>query len=222
MKTIIITTSVMLFLSSLLQAQVDKTQLAKNIKARYSQNYAEIAKYTWQKQTQIFHSGELKLTIDGETSIGANGKPVEQVTEKISTGKEKRGLRGAIEKSEADDMKEYVQKAAKLVSEYIFMNDSQMVKLFNKGTVSELTNELQVEAFDFLVKEDNLQFLYDMKTLECVSQTVNTVMSGDKVNAQILYKALDDVNVVGKITLDLPAKDLSVVIVDSQWAKKIQ
>ncbi|MEJ2195025.1 MAG: hypothetical protein P8X73_09245 [Ignavibacteriaceae bacterium] len=119
-------------------------------------------------------------------------------------------------------MKEYVQKAAKLVSEYIFMNDSQMVKLFNKGTVSELTNELQVEAFDFLVNGDNLQFLYDMKTLECVSQTVNTVMSGDKVNAQILYKALDDVNVVGKITLDLPAKDLSVVIVDSQWAKKIQ
>ncbi|MEJ2195024.1 MAG: hypothetical protein P8X73_09240 [Ignavibacteriaceae bacterium] len=46
MKTIIITTSVMLFLSSLLQAQVDKTQLSKNIKARYSQNYAEIAKYT--------------------------------------------------------------------------------------------------------------------------------------------------------------------------------
>ena len=222
MKNIIITTIVLLFLSSQLWAQVDKTQLAKNIKAKYTQNYAAMAQYTWQKETQVYHEDELKLTIESENSIGTDGKPVEHITEKSSTTKEKHGIRGAIQKSESDDMKEYVQNAAKLITKYIFMSDSQMVKLFDTGTVSEMNNEYQVEAFDFLIKGDNLQFLYDMKSLECISQTVNTVMSGDEIKAEIVYKALDEVNVVDKITLHLPAKNLNVVSVNSQWAKKIQ
>lgn len=221
MKKIIIGTIMFIFLVPALMAQVDLTQLSLNIQEKYNQNFATMAQYTWQRNTQVFMKGELKATILANISVGSDGKPVANVIDQTSTTKKKPGVRGAVQSSEIDKTKTYVENALKLVVEYIFMSKGQMVDLFDKGTVSQLGNNLQVQGYNFITQGDNLQYLYNIESLECESQTVSTVMSGDPVKAQVTYKQLDGVNMVEKITLDLPAKGLNAVAVNSQWAKKL-
>lgn len=221
MKKIIIAT---LFLTLIIQAsfaQVDLTQLSLNVQKTYDQNFAKMAQYTWQRDVQVLMKGELKATIVENVSIGTDGKPVTQVIDKTTTTKKKPGIRGSIQQSQGDDLKEYVENALKLVVGYIFMSKGQMVDLFDKGTVSELGNDLQVQGYNFITQGDNLQFLYNINSLQCVSQTVSTVMSGDPVKAVVTYKQLNGVNVVDKITVDLPAKQLNAIAVNSLWAKKL-
>jgi len=220
MKKISISALLFVFLVPVIMAQVDLTQLSLNVQAKYNQNFATMAQYTWQRDVQVFMKGDLKATIVENVSIGSDGKPVVQVLDQTSTTKQKPGIRGAIQSSAVDDTKTYVQNALKLVTEYIFMSKGQMVDLFDKGTVSQLNNDLQVQGYNFITG-DNLQFLYNIESLECVSQTVSTVMNGDPVKAQVTYKQLQGVNMIEKITLDLPAKGLNAVAVNSQWAKKL-
>lgn len=210
-----------IFFASISWAQVDKTQLSLDVQAKYSKNFTEMAQYTWQRNIQVFMKGELMATIVADVSVGSEGKPVVNVIDKTTTTKKKPGIRGAIQSSKQEETKEYVQNSLKLVTEYIFMSKGQMVDLFDKGTISQLGNNLQAQGFNFIVQGDNLKFLYNINSLECISQTVNTVYDGDPVNAVVIYKQVDGVNMVEKITLDLPAKELNAVSVSSLWAKKL-
>lgn len=222
MKKISISLVMLIFLVPLMVAQVDLTQLSLNVQKKYNENFAAMAQYTWQRNVQVFMKGDLKATIVANVSVGSDGKPVSQVVEQTSTTKKKPGIRGAVQSSQIDDTKEYVENALKLVVEYIFMSKGQMVDLFStKGIVSQLGDNLQVQGSNFIVQGDNLQYLYNINTLECVSQTVNTVMDGDPVKAVVTYKEVEGVDMVDKITLDLPAKGLNAVAVNSLWAKRL-
>jgi hypothetical protein len=222
MKKIIISTFILILIAPAMWAQVNKTQLSLDIKAKYQQNAQQLAQYTWQRTTQVFMKGELKTTMLSAISIGPDGKLVDQLIEKESTGSIKPGVRGAIQKNEIEDLKTYVKNAITLVNQYIFMSKGQMVDLFDKGTLSELGGNLQVQGFNFIVQGDNLQFLYNMTSLETVSQTLSTVMNGDPVKAKVVYKIFNGVNVVDNFTLDLPAKGLNATVTNSQFAKKLQ
>lgn len=222
MKRSVLAALVFIITAPALWAQVDLTQLSLDVQAKYNQNFGDMAQYTWQRTIQVFMKDDLKATVVENVTIGSDGKPVATVIDKTTTTKKKPGIRGAIQSSQQDDVKEYVQNALKLVTEYIFMSKGQMVDLFgSKGTVSQLGSDLQVQGVSFLVQGDNLKYLYDINSLSCVSQTVNTLMNGDPVKAVVTYKQLEGVNVVDQITLDLPAKQLNAVAVNSDWAKKL-
>jgi hypothetical protein len=221
MKKILIASVILILLAPSLRAQVNKTQLSLDIKAKYQANAQLLAQYTWQRTTQVFMKGDLKLTTVSAISIGPDGKLVDQVIDKVSTTEQKPGLRGAIQDKERDEIKAYVKSAIDLVTQYIFMTKGQMVDLFDKGTISELNGTLQVQGFNFIVQGDNLQFIYNMTSLETKSQTVSTVLNGDPVKAQVVYKLVNGVNVVDNFTLDLPAKGLNATVTNSAFAKKL-
>ena len=214
MKKFSISTILFLFFATLMMAQVDKTQLSLDIEARYQKNFAELSQYTWQRETQVQINKVVKYTSTSAVSIGPDGKPIAQVIEKKSQLQQEPD-------NEEQELTAYVESALKLVSEYIFMSQSQMVDLFNIGTVSEINDTYQVQAFGFIVEGDNLNFLYKKNTLDCVSQTVNTKMDGDDVMALVEYKIFDGMFMVKQIALELPAKKLDAVAVNSKWAKKL-
>jgi hypothetical protein len=203
------------------RAQVDKTQLSLNVEAKYQENAVAMSHYTWQREANIYMKGELKAAILSQVSLGPDGKPVSQVIDKVSTTAKKPGLRGQIQKSEQEDVKKYVSDALDLVAKYIFMTKGQLVDLFDKGTISLISNNLQAQGFNFLVQGDNLKFVYNKNSLLCESQTVNTLMNGDPVKAQVTYTLVNGVNMVHSIELVLPAKDLTVTATNSQFAQKL-
>lgn len=216
MKKISLSAILSLFFATILIAQVDKTQLSMDIETRYQKNFEELSQYTWQRDTKVLINGVVKFTSTSAVAIGEDGKATSHVIEKNS----QLGQEPGSEEQE-EELREYVEGALKLVSDYIFMTQQQMVDLFTKGTVSEINDTYQVQAFDFLVDGDNLNFLYKKNTLDCVSQTVNTKMNGDDVMAIVEYRLFDGMFMVRQIALELPAKKLDVTAVNSKWAKKI-
>jgi hypothetical protein len=216
MKKTTLSSILILFSIIIIAQEIDKTQLSLDIKARYQANFEELSQYTWQRETQAYINNVLKFTSISAVEIGTDGKIiVHQIEKKSELQKEGENA------SKEEELKEYVESALKLVAEYIFMNQQQMADLFNKGTVSEINDTYQVQAFGFLVEGDNLNFLYKKNTLDCVSQTINTKLNGEDVTANVEYRIFDGMFMVKQIALELPAKNLTVVSVNSKWAKKI-
>ncbi len=221
MKTRILASTLLIFAAITGFAQVNLTQLSLDIQAKYQQNAIAMMKYTWQREANIFMKDELKGAILSQVSLGDDGKPVSQVIDKVSTTEKKPGLRGEIQKSEQEDVKTYVTNALELVQKYIFMSKGELVDLFNKGNISIIGDHLQAQGFNYFVQGDNLQFLYNKNTLLCTSQTVNTLMNGDQVQAQVTYTMVNGVNMVSSIALVLPAKNLTVTASNSNFAQKL-
>jgi len=217
MKKISLSTILFFLFATLTMAQqVDKTKLSTDIQARYQKNLTELSQYTWQRETEIIINNVVQYTSTSAVSIGPDGKIVVQVIEKKSKLQEEPGNDG-----QEEELRNYVENALSLVSGYIFMNKDKMIELFNKGTVSELNDNYRVQAFNFLVEGDNLNFLYKRNTLDCVNQAVNTKMKGDDVKAIIEYRIFNGMFMVKKISLELPAKNMHATAVNSEWSKKI-
>lgn len=217
MKKISLSTILFFFFATLIMAQqVDKTQLSIDIQARYQKNLTELMQYTWQRETEIIINNVVQYTSTNAVSFGPDGKIVVQVIEKNSKLQAEPGNEG-----QEEELRDYVENALSLVSDYVFMSQDKMIELFNKGTVSELNDNYRVQAFNFLVDGDNLNFLYKKNSMDCVSQAVNTKMNGDDVKAIVEYRIFDGMFMVKKISLDLPAKELKATAVNSEWSKKI-
>jgi hypothetical protein len=217
MKKFSLLTMFLLFFATLLiSQQVDKTQLSLDIQARYQKNFKDLSQYTWQRETKAQINGTIKYTSISAIEVGPDGKIISHTIEKKSGLNEENG-----NVSQEEELRNYVEDALKLVSEYVFPSSEKMAGLFNNGTVSEINDTYQVQAFNFLVEGDNLNFLYKKNTLDCVSQAVNTKMNGDDVMAVVEYKLFDGMFMVRQIALELPAKKLDVTAVNSKWAKKL-
>jgi hypothetical protein len=214
MKKLLLITIVSAFMTgNLVEAQIDKTKLSLEVTKKQEQNIKILSQYTWKRMLEGTCEGSLVLTTLASGTIGPDGKPVYQVIDKEAAPKS--GTKKQTQKIE------YIKQAVELASQYIFMSTGQMVDLFNKGTLSEINNDMRVEAFGFIMKGDRINLTLDKSSLNYVSQDISTLMNGDPVKAQVTYKMGNDVNTVDKVTLNLPAKKISVTITNSEYAKKL-
>jgi len=195
-------------------AQIDKTQLSLDVSKTNDHNIKLLSTYTWKRTLVGTSEGNQVVSILSSVTMGPDGKPVNQVIEKSGGGKKKPSKKQA-------EAAEYIKNAVELVSKYIFMSTGQMVDLFNKGTLSVLNDNLNAEAFNFIIKGDHLKYTYDKKSLQYKAQDILTLMNGDPVKATVSFKFVNDVNTVDKVVLDLPAKKIKVDMTNMDFAKKL-
>lgn len=195
------------------EAQVDKTKISLEVTKNQQQNIKILSQYTWKRKLEGTSEGSLVLTTLASGTIGPDGKPVYQVIDKEAAPK-------SSSKKQAEKI-EYIKQAVELVSRYIFLSTGQMVDLFNNGTLSQINNDLRVEAFGFIAKGDRINLTMDKSSLDYISQDISALLNGDPVKAQVLYKKVNDVNTVDKVVLDLPARKISVTITNFEYAKKL-
>lgn len=202
------------FIAFTVNAQIDKTKLSLEVSKTNDHNIKLLSAYTWKRTIDGFSDGNPVVSILSSVTMGTDGKPVNQVIEKLGTGQKKPSKKQA-------EAAEYIKNAVDLVAKYIFMSTGQMVDLFNKGTLSMLDNSLHAEAFNFIVKGDHLNYTYDKTSLQYKSQDISTLMNGDPVKATVTFKFVDDVNTVDKVVLNLPAKKIIVNMTNTDFAKKL-
>jgi hypothetical protein len=202
-----------------------KTDLSLKVSAAAAANRKQLAGYVWTRTVQIFISGELKNTIVSSLSIGPDGKMVTTAVSSTPTSAPPtRGIRGAVAKNKIDDLETYIDEALKISMGYLYMSAGKMVDFFNAAGISESGNTITVSGSNVNQTNDQVNLLVNSGNLAFINESFKSAMSsGDAIAGTVNYKTFDNgLTAIDNAALDLPAKNLKLMISNSNYAQKLQ
>jgi len=225
MKKMILSSCFILAMTGMVFAQSSKTDLSLQVSAAAAANRAQLAGYVWTRTVQVFVSGELKNTIVSSLSIGPDGKMVTNVVSSTPTSEPPtRGIRGDIAKNKIDEMKTYVDNAVTVSMGYIYMSKGKMLDYFNAAGISQSGNTITVTGSNVNQANDQLTMNITSGTLAIISQNFkSTVSNGDAITGMFNYQTFDNgLTAFNNGELDLPAKNMKLMVSNANYAKKLQ
>ncbi|HMC85651.1 MAG TPA: hypothetical protein VKI61_08995 [Chitinophagaceae bacterium] len=225
MKKTIIFYGLLLAIFQTVSAQSNKTNLSLQVSAAATANRAQLKSYVWTRTVQVFVGGALKNTIVSSISIGPDGKMVTTAVSSTPTDPPPtRGIRGDIARKKMGEMKTYIDNAIAVSAGYIYLSKGKMVDYFDAAGISQSGNTITVVGTNVNQTNDQLTMKLATGTLAYISQNfTSTVSSGDAISGTCNYKTFSNgLTAFNTGELDLPAKDMKLMISNTAYAKKLQ
>lgn len=225
MKKLIFFCSFWVVISQTASGQANnKTSLSLQVSAAAAANRAQLASYVWTRTVQIFAEGELKVTNVSSLSIGPDGKIVTTAVSSTPAKPLPGGIRGDIARKKIKEIKTYVDDALHVSSGYLYMSKGKMVDFFDNGGISQSGTTITVKGSNVNKPNDQLTMLITTGTLAFISQSFNsTITNGDAISGTINYKTFSNgLTAINNGELDLPAKNMKLMISNTAYAKKLQ
>jgi hypothetical protein len=201
-----------------------KTNLSLQVSAAAAANRAKLKNFVWTRTVQVFISGALKNTVVSSLSIGPDGKMVTTAVSSVATDPPPtRGIRGDIARKKIAEMKTYVDSAVKVSMSYIYMNKGAMVNYFDAAAISQSGNTITVNGSN--VNRPNDQFTMNLATgsLAIMNESFRSTSSGDAISGNANYKTFSNgLTAFDNGELDLPAKNMKLMISNTNYAQKLQ
>jgi hypothetical protein len=224
MKKLILIVSFLISINQISSAQSSKTNLSLQVSAAAAANRAQLASYVWTRTVQVFVGGELKNTVVSSQAVGPDGKIVTTAVSSTPTDKIPGGIRGDIAKKKIAEMKTYVDDALQVSVSYLYMSKGKMVDFFDNGGISQSGNTITVKGSNVNKPNDQLTMQVATGSLAYISQSFSsTVTSGDAISGTINYKTFSNgLTAINNGELDLPAKNMKLMVSNTGYAKKLQ
>lgn len=189
---------------------------------------ARIRNYEWMETTIISLKGEEKARKLNRCYYGADGKvqkvPVEQPAQAQPEQGGRAGRRGGgrlkqqIIENKKDDMKEYMEKAAALIHQYVPPDPAkiQAAKDAKRVTAApQAASTLRLTIADYVQSKDSLTIDVDPATSQLNGLGVNTYLEKpeDTVTLSVQMNTLaDGALYAAQTTLEAKAKNITVVV----------
>jgi len=218
-KAIIVT---LLLISTLLQAQIDKDQLALTISKADDANLDKLKAYIWKRKSDVFIDGQLKLTTITEFSFDEKGELQTNMIDAETSVKKKPGIRGKIQENAAEDKVDYVGKSLDLALNYTFMTKGQLLDFFNKATITEKDGVIEATAENVNIQGDKLTILVDKKTNLYIRKVFASLLGKDPVNGEINYEKFSSgVNHGSTTVLNMPAQKMKIDAKNQDYSQRV-
>ena len=211
------------------------------LKESIAQNQAALKTYKWTEATEISLKGEVKKTEQKQCQYGPDGKVQKTAVaggnpapkeEKDSGRGGRRGgvVKKAIVENKVEDMKEYMEKAAALIQEYVPPDPQKIQAAAAAGKISTQPASGQgvstLTIKDYAKAGDKLVLGFDPVAKKLRSYQVQSYVEkpkDDAVNLTVTFASLPDgTNYPQQTVLDVAAKKLTVKTVNSGYAKVAQ
>ncbi len=225
MKKLLFICSLLLIISQTVSSQANnKTNLSLQVSAAAAANRAQLASYVWTRTVQIFADGELKVTNVSSLSVGPDGKIVTTAVSSTPAKPLPGGIRGDMAKKKIEEIKKYVDDALQVSSGYLYMSKGKMVDFFDNGGISQSGNTITVTGSNVNKPNDQLTMNVATGTLAYISQSFkSTITNGDAISGTINYKTFSNgLTAINNSELDLPAKNMKLMVSNTNYAKKLQ
>jgi hypothetical protein len=223
-KTFILCSFLIVIVQTIFGQANNKTSLSLQVSAAAAANRVQLASYVWTRTVQIFADGELKVTNVSSLSIGPDGKVVTTAVSSTPAKPLPGGIRGNIAKKKIDEMKTYVEDALQVSSGYLYMSKGKMVDFFDNGGIAQSGTTITVTGSNVNKPNDQLVMKIATGTLAFISQSFkSTITNGDAIAGTINYKTFSNgLTAINNGELDLPAKNMKLMISNANYAKKLQ
>jgi hypothetical protein len=193
------------------------------LKQTMQQGMGLARKYEWVETTTISLKGEEKGAKHNRCYYGADGKVQKISLDQPPAEDQGGGRRGGrmkekVVENKKDEMKEYMEKAAALVHQYVPPNPQQIQAAKDAGRVAvnpQAGGTVRIVISQYLKPGDSLSIDLDPKANKLLGLGVNSYLDTqeDVVTLAVQMASLPDGAIyVGQTTLQAPAKNITVVI----------
>jgi len=205
-----------------LSAQADMQENIAMIKKNLTDSKAAMQKYEWIETTTVFVKGEQKSVKQKQCYYALDGKLTKVETGGSTAAKSPGGLRGKVAANKKEDMSDYAKKAIEKVQTYLPPDPEKLQKIYNDGKVGiqvlEPNKKFKLSFPDYNEAGDVLAISLSKADQKLMALDVSTSVDDpkEKVAFNVTFSDLPDgTQFQGTTTLDAPAKDLKIVIVNS-------
>ena len=200
------------------------------LKQSLQQGMAAIRRYQWVETTSISLKGEEKSRKQQTCHYGADGKlqktpigqPAAQPQAQGGSGRGGRGrLKAQIVEKKKDEMKDYMEKAAALIHQYVPPNPQQIQAAKDAGRIAvnpQAGGTVRLVISQYLKPADSLTIDLDPAANKLLGLGVNSYLDTqeDVVTLVVQMSTLPDGALyAAQTTLDAKAKNVQVVIQNS-------
>jgi hypothetical protein len=203
-------------------AQADMQENVTMIKKNLTDSKAAMQKYEWIETTTVFVKGEQKSVKQKQCYYALDGKLTKVETGGSTAAKTPGGLRGKVAENKKADMSDYAKKAIEKVQTYLPPDPEKLQKIYNDGKVGiqilEPNKKFKLSFPDYNEAGDLLSISLSKTDQKLIALDVSTSVDDpkEKVAFNVTFSDLPDgTQFQGTTTLDAPAKDLKIVIVNS-------
>ena len=220
------------------QANAGMQEKVAAIKQSIAQNQAALKTYTWTEATEISLKGEVKKREQKQCSYGADGKVQKTLVpggdppkqEEKSSGGGRRGggrLKETIVENKVEDLKEYMEKTAALIHQYVPPDPQKIQAASAAGKIAMQPGSAQglssITITDYAKPGDKLILGFDPTAKKLRSYQVQSYVEkpkDDAVTLAVTFASLPDgTNYPQQTALDVAAKNLKVKMTNSGYAK---
>jgi hypothetical protein len=203
-------------------AQADMQENVAMIKKNLADSKASMQKYEWIETTTVFVSGEQKSIIQKQCYYAVDGKLTKVETGGSTAAKTPGGLRGKVAENKKAEMSDYAKQAVAKIQTYLPPDPAKIQKIYNDGKVGiqilEPNKKFKLSFPDYNEAGDLLSVSLNKPDQKLFGLDVSTSVDDpkQKVVFNITFSDLPDgTQFQGTTTLDAPAKNLKIVIVNS-------
>jgi hypothetical protein len=203
-------------------AQADMQENITMIKKNLTDSKAAMSKYEWIETTTVFVKGEQKSVKQKQCYYALDGKLTKVETGGSTAAKTPGGLRGKVADNKKADMSDYAKKAIEKVQTYLPPDPEKLQKIYNDGKVGiqilEPNKKFKLSFPDYNEAGDLLSVSLNKPDQKLMALDVSTSVDDpkQKVAFNVTFSELPNgTQFQGTTTLDAPAKDLKIVIVNS-------
>ena len=207
---------------------------AAALKQSLAENQKALRQYTWVETTQISLKGEVKKQEQKQVAYGADGKaqktplpgaaPAAAKAEEKSSGGGRRGggrLKENIIENKVEDMKEYMEKVAALVHEYVPPDAQKIQAAQAAGNLTAQGGTLNVK--NYVKQGDSLSIGLDTASKKLSSYNVASYVEkpkDDAVTLTVTFALLPDgTSYPQQVLLDVKAKQIQVKVTNAGHKK---
>lgn len=218
-------------------ADRNKQEKLAALKQSLAANQAALKKYTWTEVTEISLKGEVKKREQKECHYGPDGKVVKtpiqggdqaQQQQQSKRGRRRAGpMKQAIVEHKVGEMKDYMERVAVLVHEYVPPDPQRIQAAAAAGKVSIQPQPSEgaatVTISDYLKAGDSVALGFDSNVKKIRSYNVKSYLDdpkNDAVTMAVSFASLPDgTNFAQQTALDVPGKKIQVKVTNSGHAK---
>jgi hypothetical protein len=209
------------------QAPATPDQMVAALKQNLEESQKRLRQYQWIETTVISLKGEEKSRKQEQVYYGADGKltklPIgEPQPEAAQGGRGGRGgrLKQRIVENKKDEMKDYMERAASLIHQYVPPSPAQVQKgdAGNMLLRAQQQGKVRVEFPNFVQPSDLMAIDVDAAASSLAAVSVATYLEKpeDTVTLDVRFGTLSDgTSYTAQTTLDAKAKNIRVVIENS-------
>jgi hypothetical protein len=206
------------------------------LKQSLAQNQAALKSYTWTETTQISLNGEVKKTEQKLCHYGPDGKvqkadlpgatPAQQPQQE-SRGRRGGALKQSIVKKKVGEMKDYMERVAALVHEYVPPNAERIQAVQAAGNVfmqpGSSTGGANLTFKNYLKQGDSVALGFDLAAKKIRSYDVQSYLDKpkeDDVMLAVSFASLPDgTNYPQQSVIDATGKKIQIKVTNSGYTK---
>ena len=198
-------------------------------KASAAQNQLALRSYTWVEKTQLSLKGEVKNTKLNSCRYGPDGKVQKTpIGDPPPPPEKQRGLKGKVIEKKKEEMKEELQAATALVSQYVPPDPGLIQVVIGAGKASmaqEGPAAVALKFSDYVKAGDALTLTFDTGLKALRQMAVATYMDApsNPVTLQVAMQSMPDgTSYPASVSMKIPASQIEVRTENSNYQKLAQ